>query len=233
MRLSKADGAHETGSADRDTGLWRGPQNGPMNPINRSLCATALGAATLWAPLAAQAQGKTAPPAPAAAPAAQACPPLLQHRFPRLQDGASQDLCQYKGRVLLVVNTASYCGFTNQYEGLEALHARYADKGLVVMGFPSNDFGQQEPGNAKAIADLCFNTYGVRFPMFDKTVVAGSKANPLYAQLAKATGVAPQWNFHKYLVGRDGRVLANFPSAMAPTSATVVKAVEAALQQRP
>ncbi|MFP8834039.1 glutathione peroxidase [Hydrogenophaga sp. XSHU_21] len=204
-----------------------------MNPITRSLSAVALGTAALCFAGAALAQGKAASPAPAAAPSAQACPPLLQHRFPRLQDGAPQDLCQYKGRVLLVVNTASYCGFTNQYEGLEALHARYADKGLVVMGFPSNDFGQQEPGNAKAIADLCFNTYGVRFPMFDKTVVAGPQANPLYAQLTKATGVSPQWNFHKYLVGRDGRVLANFPSAMAPTSSPVVKAVEAALQQRP
>src|SRR5690606_24579435 len=117
------------------------------------------------------------------------CPALLNHRFERLQDGVPQDLCQYAGRVLLVVNTASYCGFTKQYEGLETLFAKYRDQGLVVLGFPANDF-EQETGSAEQIAELCFNTYGVRFPMFDKTVVTGAKANPLYQQLRQATGVS-------------------------------------------
>lgn len=159
------------------------------------------------------------------------CPALLNHRFERLQDGAPQDLCQYAGRVLLVVNTASYCGFTKQYEGLEALYAKYREQGLVVLGFPSNDF-QQETGSAEQIADLCFNTYGVRFPMFDKTVVSGPQANALYQQLRQATGVSPRWNFHKYLVGRDGQVLQQFASATEPMSRALTQAVEAALRAK-
>jgi len=167
----------------------------------------------------------------AAEPAA--CPALLQHQFPRLQDNAPQSLCQYAGKVLLVVNTASYCGFTKQYEGLEALYAKYEKRGLVILGFPSNDFGQQEPGNAKQIADLCFNTYGVAFPMFAKTGVVGPQRNALYTQLYQATQAAPQWNFHKYLVGRDGRAVASFVSAVEPGSRTLVSAIEKALQQKP
>lgn len=159
-----------------------------------------------------------------------ACPPLLAHRFPRLQDEAPQDLCQFAGQVLLVVNTASYCGFTRQYEGLEALHAKYAARGLVVMGFPSNDFGQQEPGDAKQIAELCFNTYGVKFPMFAKTVVKGTGRNAFYEQLAKATGAVPRWNFHKYLVARDGQTVRSFASEVEPGSAPLVQAIEAALK---
>ncbi|HSI55471.1 MAG TPA: glutathione peroxidase, partial [Ramlibacter sp.] len=104
-------------------------------------------------------------PVQAQAPAAAACPASLNHQFLRLQDEKPQSLCQYAGKVLLVVNTASYCGFTPQYEGLEALHAKYKDRGLVVLGFPSNDF-EQESGNNKQIADFCQNTYGVKFPMF-------------------------------------------------------------------
>jgi len=157
------------------------------------------------------------------------CPAILQHQFNRLQDEAPQNLCQYAGKAVLVVNTASYCGFTHQYEGLEQLHATYQRKGLVVLGFPSNDFGQQEPGAAKQIADFCFNTYGVRFPMFSKSVVAGGGRNPLYAALFKATGVAPGWNFHKYLIDRNGKVVASFPSAMEPQGKSVVAAIEKAL----
>ena len=171
--------------------------------------------------------GPNSPNAPAAA-----CPALLQHSFPRLQDDKPQALCQYAGKVLLVVNTASYCGFTSQYEGLEALHARFAARGLVVMGFPSNDFGRQEPGSSQQIADLCFNTYGVKFPMFAKTVVKGPGANPLYTQLAQATGQTPRWNFHKYLVDRQGRAVASFTSEVTPTSAQLVAAVEKALAAR-
>ena len=127
-----------------------------------------------------------AQPAQAAAAAASAanCPALWQQQFKRLQDEAPQALCQYAGKVVLVVNTASYCGFTGQYQGLEALYARYQARGLVVLGFPSNDFGQQEPGSGKEIADFCFNTYGVKFPMFSKTVVVGAGRSPLYAALA-------------------------------------------------
>jgi glutathione peroxidase len=162
-----------------------------------------------------------------------ACPALLSHRFARLQDEAPQNLCQYAGKVLLVVNTASYCGFTRQYEGLEALHAKHAQRGLVILGFPANDFGQQEPGNAQAIADLCFNTYGVKFPMFSKTTGVGPQRNAFYTQLFQATKAAPQWNFHKYLIARDGRTVSSFQSAVEPGSAPLTVAIEAALKATP
>ena len=172
--------------------------------------------------------------AQAAAPATPStgCPALLQQSFNRLQDDKPQPLCQYAGKVLLVVNTASYCGFTVQYEGLEALYAKYASRGLVVMWFPSNDFGQQEPGDSKQIAELCYNTYAVKFPMFDKTPVVGKAANPLFAALTKATGQAPSWNFHKYLIGRDGKPLASFASEVKPTDAALVASIEKALAQK-
>jgi glutathione peroxidase len=163
------------------------------------------------------------------AQAAGGCPALLQHTFARLQDDKPQPLCQYAGKVLLVVNTASKCGFTPQYEGLEALHAKYAARGLVVLGFPSNDFGGQEPGSEKEIADFCFNTYGVKFPMFGKTVVKGPRAHALYQALAKATGEQPGWNFHKYLIDRQGRAIASFASSVTPQSGKLVGALEKAL----
>jgi len=165
-----------------------------------------------------------------AAPAAH-CPPLLQHSFNRLQDDKPQPLCQYAGKVLLVVNTASYCGFTPQYEGLEVLHARYAARGLVVMGFPSNDFAQ-ESGTSAQIVDLCFNTYGVKFPMFAKTVVKGPQANALFAALAQATGKPPAWNFQKYLVDRQGKPVAAFASNVNPTDKALVAAIEKTLAAR-
>lgn len=165
-----------------------------------------------------------------AAPAA--CPALLQKTFKRLQDDAPQNLCQYAGKVLLVVNTASYCGFTPQYEGLEKLYANYSAQGLVVLGFPSNDFGQQEPGKGKDIADFCYNTYGVKFPMFEKSVVTGKNANPLFLDLAKAGGGAPRWNFYKYLVGRDGKLIDSYSSMTAPDSGSLVSDVKKALAQR-
>lgn len=159
----------------------------------------------------------------------EVCPTLLDHRFKRLQDESPQHLCQYAGKVLLVVNTASYCGFTRQYEGLEKLYAAYRDKGFAVLGFPSNDFGQQEPGGSKQIADLCFNTYGVKFPMFEKTSVTNPQQNPFYAQLIKSTGQAPQWNFHKYLIDRSGKVVANFPSDVKPEDKRLRAAIEQSL----
>ena len=165
----------------------------------------------------------------AATPAAASCPAILQHQFLRLQDDAPQNLCQYAGKVVLVVNTASYCGFTHQYEGLEALYARYQSKGLVVLGFPSNDFGKQEPGSSKEIADFCFNTYGVKFPMLSKSVVSGAGRNALYAALDAATGKAPKWNFHKYLIDRNGKVVSSFSSNVEPDSRDVIAAIEKSL----
>jgi glutathione peroxidase len=168
--------------------------------------------------------------APAASSASAGCPAILQHQFSRLQDESPQSLCQYKGQLVLVVNTASYCGFTSQYAGLERLYAKYKNQGLVVLGFPSNDFGKQEPGSAKEIADFCFNTYGVKFPMFSKTVVAGVGKNAFYAALEKSTGKAPQWNFHKYLIDRSGKVVANFPSETEPESVQLLAAIDKALK---
>lgn len=165
-----------------------------------------------------------------AAPAA--CPALLNHEFPRLQDDSPQNLCQYAGKVVLVVNTASYCGFTRQYEGLEALYAKYQSRGLVVLGFPSNDFGKQEPGSSKEIADFCYNTYGVKFPMFAKTEVSGAKRNPLYAELLQATRSEPKWNFHKYLIDRTGKPVATFVSNVEPENVNVTAAIEKALNQK-
>jgi glutathione peroxidase len=171
------------------------------------------------------AAASTAHAAGTQAPAPAACPALLQHTFPRLQDEKPQSLCQYSGRVLLVVNTASFCGFTPQYEGLEKLYARYRDRGLVVLGFPSNDFAQ-ETGSNQQIADFCENTFGVKFPMFGKTAVRGADANPLFRELAAQTGRAPLWNFYKYLVGRDGKVVAAYSSMTKPEDAAFVKALE-------
>ena len=188
-----------------------------------ALALATLAAASITPPAFAQ----TATPALSARPAS--CPSVLKHTFKRLQDEAPQDLCQYAGKVVLVVNTASYCGFTKQYEGLEKLYAKYGGRGLVVLGFPSNDFGKQEPGSAKEIADFCFNTYGVKFPMFAKSVVSGPQANPLHAELARITGKEPTWNFTKYLIGRDGKVLEHFPSKVAPEDAQLVGKIEQAL----
>jgi glutathione peroxidase len=179
--------------------------------------------------------GFTAVPAAAQAPAAAgtvsrpaSCPAVLKHTFKRLQDEAPQDLCQYAGKVVLVVNTASYCGFTKQYEGLEQLYAKYGPRGLVILGFPSNDFNQED-ASAKKIADLCYNTYGVKFPMFATTAVTGNGANPLYAELIKATGNAPKWNFNKYLIDRDGKVVEYYPSKVTPQDPELVGKIEKAL----
>ncbi len=164
--------------------------------------------------------------APAGSPSTPAaCPAVLQKTFKKLQDESDQSLCQYAGKVILVVNTASYCGYTSQYEGLEALYARYASKGLVVLGFPSNDF-EQEPGANKDIADFCFNTYGVKFPMFAKTSVVGKNANPFYVDLARLTNKRPEWNFHKYLLDRTGKPVQSFASVVSPTDRRFVSEIE-------
>ena len=160
-----------------------------------------------------------------------ACPAALDFTLPRLQDDAPQRLCQFAGRVVLVVNTASYCGYTRQYEGLEKLHARYAAQGFTILGVPSNDF-KQESGDNKAIADLCFNTYGVKFPMFAPQPVSGPGAHPFYALLTRSAGTAPRWNFHKYLIDRQGRVVANFPSSVEPLDSRLTTRIEQLLAAR-
>lgn len=190
-----------------------------------------------WLILVGLALGSTTALAQSAAPTSAmsnaACPAVLNHQFARLQDDAPQSLCQYAGKVLLVVNTASYCGFTRQYEGLEAVYAKYQAKGLVVLGFPSNDFGKQEPGSAKEISDFCFNTYGVKFPMFAKTEVAGPQRNAFYEELFQATKAAPKWNFHKYLIDRRGQPVGSFVSNVEPESPILIAAIEKALNQKP
>jgi glutathione peroxidase len=140
-------------------------------------------------------------------------------------------MCQYKGKVLLVVNTASQCGYTPQYEGLEKLYKRYKDKGLVVLGFPSNDFGGQEPGSNKEIAKFCEVNYGVSFPLFTKTSVKGAP-NPFYQKLIKATGAAPAWNFHKYLVDRSGAKAWSYDTATEPDDRKLVKEIERLLAEK-
>jgi glutathione peroxidase len=159
-----------------------------------------------------------------------ACPPLLDLKLPTLTEDAAS-LCQYEGKVLLVVNTASECGYTPQYEGLEQLHRRYKDKGLVVIGFPSNDFGAQEPGSNKEIAKFCEVNYGVSFPMFAKSAVAKGPINPFYERLAQASNSRPRWNFHKYLVDRKGERVLAYESAVTPTDPKFVKAIERLLAQ--
>lgn len=157
------------------------------------------------------------------------CSGPLNHRLNTLQ-GEPADLCSYQGKVVMVVNTASYCGNTPQYKGLESLYEKYKDRGLVVLGFPANDFGGQEPGSNKEVADFCERTYHVRFPMFTKTSVAPKGDNPIIPELAAATGDWPEWNFHKYLIDRDGKQIKSFAASMSPTSPEVVSAIEKFLQ---
>ena len=132
----------------------------------------------------------------------------------------------YAGQVLLVVNTASKCGFTPQFEALEALHARYKARGFAVLGFPSGDFMNQEYADEKEIREFCTLTYGVKFPMFSKTVVTGAQAAPFYQQLATLSGRRPLWNFHKYLIGRDGKLVANYSSLTAPDDRALLRDIE-------
>ena len=155
---------------------------------------------------------------------------LLDHRYRPLAGKRAVHLAKaYAGDVVLVVNTASKCGFTPQFEGLEAMHAKYRGKGFAVLGFPSGDFKAQEFEDEKAIREFCTLTYGVKFPMFEKVHVVGKQATPLYRGLAAASGEAPKWNFHKYLIGRDGRLVASFGSKTAPGDKALVDAIERAL----
>lgn len=159
-----------------------------------------------------------------------ACPELLDHQFRNLE-GKPLDLCQFAGKVVLAVNTASFCGNTPQYKGLEALYQKYQDQGLVVVGFPANDFGSQEPGSSKEIKDFCELTYGVKFPMVEKTSVVPGKANPVFAQLAKMTGEPPEWNFHKYLIARDGKRAFSYAARTQPQAREMVTRIEQLLTE--
>jgi glutathione peroxidase len=156
---------------------------------------------------------------------------LLDHDFRKL---ASEEVVnleqQYDGQVLLVVNTASKCGNTPQYDGLEDLYAEYRDQGFAVLGFPSNDFLGQEPGTEEQIEEFCRLTYGVKFPMFEKTAVKGSAAHPFYQSLVETSGENPSWNFHKYLIGRDGQLIASFNARTKPDDPKIVKAIQDALK---
>lgn len=160
---------------------------------------------------------------------AKSCPDLLNQTYPRLQDEKPISLCNFSGDVLLVVNTASKCGYTNQYEGLEGLHAEFSGQGFSVLGFPSSDFGGQEFGDNAKIAEFCHNTFGVKFPMFGRSHVVGPNANTLYQALSTDSGEPPRWNFHKYLIGRDGKVIASFPSNVRPSDPKLRQAINKAL----
>jgi len=147
----------------------------------------------------------------------------------RTLDGQEQALSVYKGKVVLAVNVASECGYTPQYAGLQKLYTEYKDRGLVILGFPCNQFGAQEPGEAAQIQTFCQKNYGVTFPLFQKLDVKGAEKAPIYQFLTAKFG-EPAWNFHKYLVGKDGQVLQAFPSKVAPESPELRSAIEAALR---
>jgi glutathione peroxidase len=197
-------------------------------PVSRP----AIAAVALAVGFALSAAGSSVPPALAADAVGAACPALLRYTFNGLQTGKPQSLCDFRGKVLVIVNTASYCGYTNQYAGLEALYRKYRERGLVVIGFPSNDFGSQEPGSNKEIAEFCRTTYGVEFPMFEKTSVARLETQPFYSALVKASGEAPKWNFHKYLVDRTGTRVVSYASAVEPTQREFVASIERLLADK-
>jgi len=161
---------------------------------------------------------------------AHACPETLNFSKRALAGDDVIDLCEtYAGKVVMVVNTASKCAYTPQYDGLEALYRKYRERGLVILGFPSNDFGAQEPGSEKQIQTFCRLTYGVEFPMFEKTRVRQGGADPLYETLARISGEYPRWNFHKYLLDRNGNLVQSFSSSVKPESQQMISAIEALL----
>lgn len=160
----------------------------------------------------------------------RSCPDTLNFTVRSLNDEQQVNLCEaYAGKVVLIVNTASKCAFTSQYEGLEALYATYKDRGLVVLGFPSNDFANQEPGTEAEIKTFCRMTYGVQFPMFAKTRVSKNQADPLYQKLGETAGSWPKWNFHKYLLDREGQLVGSYGSFTGPQSKKLVKQIESLL----
>ncbi len=162
---------------------------------------------------------------------------MLQHKVKDI-DGNEVDLAQYEGKVVLIVNVASKCGYTPQYEGLEALYRKYKDQGFVILGFPANNFMGQEPGTNEEIKTFCRTTYGVTFPMFAKISVKGDDIAPLYKTLTSKEangefGGPIKWNFTKFLIGRDGKTVERFGSRVKPEDAKVTGAVETALKAKP
>ena len=152
---------------------------------------------------------------------------LLDQNFRELASTNEVNLCkEYSGKVLLVVNTASKCGNTPQYEGLENLYEEYRSKGLVVLGFPSNDFLGQEPGTEAEIQDFCRLTYGVQFPMFEKVTVRKERVHPFFAALAASAGTYPTWNFHKFLIGKNGELITHFSPQIKPYDKEVITAIQ-------
>lgn len=145
-------------------------------------------------------------------------------------DGGEMNLADFKGKSILLVNTASFCGFTKQYDGLQALYDSRRDKGLVVVGVPSNDFGQQEPGGKEKIKEFCAVNFAIDFPMSDKLVVKGKDAHPLYQWLKAETGAQPKWNFYKFLIDGDGQAVTYFSSLTKPQSKKILKAIDASLK---
>lgn len=191
------------------------------------------GAEKPGAPAAAAEGGKASQPPKAESAAVDAY--VLGHTVKDI-DGNDQKLEQYKGKVVMIVNVASKCGYTRQYAGLEALYKKYKDRGLVVLGFPSNDFGGQEPGTEAEIKQFCTSKYGVTFPMFAKVGVTGAKAHPLFKQLAAQKGDAggpPKWNFNKYLVDRDGKAVEHLESGVKPDSEELARTIETLLEAKP
>jgi glutathione peroxidase len=187
----------------------------------RKALATVISLASLWA-------------APMSASAAEtATGSAYDFSFTSI-DGKLMPLANWRGKVLLVVNTASFCGFTKQYAGLQALWTKYESKGLVVVGVPSNDFGGQEPKAEGEIKKFCEGAFGITFPLTDKQAVTGSSAHPFYKWAAASAGEggAPGWNFHKYLIGKDGRLLRSFSSRMSPDSEDLTREIESALANK-
>lgn len=167
---------------------------------------------------------------PIPVPQVDGCPATLNHTVRMLNQEQTVNLCQaYRGSVVLIVNTASKCGFTGQYEGLEALYAKYQAQGLVILGFPSNDFANQEPGSEQEVQTFCRLTYGVKFPMFAKTHVKADNADPVFRTLGELTGTYPKWNFYKYLLDRKGNIVD--VSASFTTPAGLEKRIVALLKQ--
>lgn len=157
------------------------------------------------------------------------CADILKHDIQALRSKDSINLCErYAGKPLIVVNTASFCGYTPQFKGLEAVYQRYRDQGLEVIGVPSNDF-RQEAQDKEAIADVCYVNYGVTFAMTEPQRITGNAAHPFYRELAEQSGQAPGWNFHKYLLDREGKVVGSFPSKVSPEDPEFIKAIELAL----
>lgn len=157
-----------------------------------------------------------------------ACPDIYNHQLTTLQ-GEKINLCDFQTKPILVVNTASKCGFTPQFEALEGLYSKYKDNGLLIIGFPSNDF-RQEPGNDKQIGDFCKLTYAVKFPMMSKSSVSGVNANPLYKQLTEKTGQAPMWNFYKYVILPGGKQVFAYSSDVKPDANEILNRIKPALK---